>query len=185
MIWDYYWVTGCQNKKLGLCGSAVEERLYVSDAFHDVKIEVTEEGTKAAATTGEESRVRPRCRWNNEIALVDGDPAFNLTLLTLQRWCFSNDPAPQFSRRTGPFCFSCGRLTQVFNMTPAATTCCSVRCMLQTHVSHIIWCKKVHAFCIRKRELVVTLHLLTIIMKRTKSSEEMLLLLLKVFQVIG
>lgn len=35
-----------------LCLSAAEERLYVSDAFHDVKIEVTEDGTKAAATTG-------------------------------------------------------------------------------------------------------------------------------------
>ncbi|XP_075887142.1 putative serpin E3 isoform X2 [Nelusetta ayraudi] len=32
-------------------GISVEERLYVSDAFHDVKIEVTEDGTKAAATT--------------------------------------------------------------------------------------------------------------------------------------
>lgn len=45
----------------GLCGSAVEERLYVSDAFHDVKIEVTEDGTKAAATTGEVTRVLPGC----------------------------------------------------------------------------------------------------------------------------
>lgn len=49
-----------QRRSDGLCGPAVEERLYVSDAFHDVKIEVTEDGTKAAATTGEVSRARTR-----------------------------------------------------------------------------------------------------------------------------
>lgn len=42
----------------------MDERLYVSDAFHDVKIEVTEDGTKAAATTGEVTRVHTRCQWN-------------------------------------------------------------------------------------------------------------------------
>lgn len=44
----------------------MEERLYVSDAFHDVKIEVTEDGTKAAATTGKVSRALNRCQSNNE-----------------------------------------------------------------------------------------------------------------------
>lgn len=33
--------------------SAVEEGLYLSDAFHEVRIEVKEDGTKAAAATGE------------------------------------------------------------------------------------------------------------------------------------
>lgn len=49
-----------ERRSDGLCGPAVEERLYVSDAFHDVKIEVTEDGTKAAATTGKVSRARTR-----------------------------------------------------------------------------------------------------------------------------
>lgn len=33
---------------------AAEEGLYVSDAFHEVRIEVTEEGTKASAATGQQ-----------------------------------------------------------------------------------------------------------------------------------
>lgn len=35
-------------------------------------------------------------------------------VLTLQRWCYSNDPVLLFSRRTGRFCFFYDRLTQVF-----------------------------------------------------------------------
>ena len=35
------------------CLSVVEEGLYVSDAFHEARIEVTEDGTKASAVTGE------------------------------------------------------------------------------------------------------------------------------------
>lgn len=49
-----------------MCGSAVDERLYVSDAFHDVKIEVTEDGTKAAATTGKGKGAFSRYQFDNE-----------------------------------------------------------------------------------------------------------------------
>lgn len=45
--------------KLSLFYPLVEEGLYVSGAFHEVRIEVTEDGTKAAAATGDKRRTTP------------------------------------------------------------------------------------------------------------------------------
>ena len=88
--------------------SAVEEGLYVSDAFHEVRIEVTEDGTKAAAATG---RKDTSCSTDHN---TEHNGRFAKKEFLLQLWCYWNDPVLLFSRRTGRSCFCCDRLTQVF-----------------------------------------------------------------------